>query len=955
MTVAALSDPRSVYTGDGVSTSFLLGFPLKDDLSVSVDGVAVAYSLSVDKTSVVLDPAPATGAEIEILRQTVSAQNTDFTDNGPFPADDVEDGLDRLHFIAQELRGASDRLTAFLKPVLSVNPTNALLLTSAAGVLAAYSMGAPLDRAGKLVAFDAAGAPVAATVAEAVPALSDILDNIDAIEAVPAQAAQVADDRVAVAAALAAAQIEREKAVAAANAAIDAEFHIPAEDYAGAVGLIVAGTLQNGDEVMIYRDEQYYNRRTLRRNNNGVLSGVLVDFDRVKAEILSTDFGFIHGDDSVAALNENDTLFAQLTQLAAQERMDFAVAAGEVHHRGTALFHDLRHPFKGYAVGADAGLTCRELSKHTLRARGRLTGENAPTIEIVGLRLKNAWTAANSWQAGNPVYSGGTAVAGEPNWEGGCCLAVTRARKVIIRNNVCEDAAYDGIALTQAIESGVVVGNKVKKYRDDGINLGGNLGPDYLGPLGVYNVRSIGNIIEEGEGVGLHMSGGNGTNVSHFDMVEWAGRAPIDIVHTKAIVRGFIGVNIGQLDASDPEYVNRPGGVGFNQAVPASGFVAQAGYERADLDFDIQVFNLFDGQGRAQKAFDLALGTDVIRDSRFKFRLDNSGVDATYYSNNNIKPIDTGVANNTRFTRTDIRLSAKATSTNRFNRFDAHHQGRTNKIWIDIEHGNGGQINGEKLKVKKLRAIDCGTVNVFSANTRFWNVNCENNSHISATTYAYGLSIAAADVSFRNCASFKNCGVTYTSAGLRPQFRFGVDYVGEAGQRPALFGHNLGGDGARYRNVNVVQAVLDGGVTAGDLIWVRRPSVRLSGLSGKVDMTTGLIWRTDAATATNCGLRADFLEYSCRYIFESVAAAGNMFTGEVWTHYTGGNDVTLRSAGAIENHTVRRLAANTNAFVNLAADASIIACGRGTGFGANPYVNGTTAGTNNSTAVIKTV
>ncbi len=92
------------FDGDGVATVFGdLPYPALDGVLVYVGGVLdPTATLSTDKKQIQLASAPASGAKISVLRDTVIGQTGDFNDLKKLPGATIEAQLDRLTYIAQE-------------------------------------------------------------------------------------------------------------------------------------------------------------------------------------------------------------------------------------------------------------------------------------------------------------------------------------------------------------------------------------------------------------------------------------------------------------------------------------------------------------------------------------------------------------------------------------------------------------------------------------------------------------------------------------------------------------------------------------------------------------------------------------------------------------------------------------------------------------------------------------
>ncbi len=103
MTVGVETLPTS-YIGDGVTTSFPLGFTYSNasDVVVSLASTPLTGGYAVVGGNVVFDVAPATGAAIEFDRQTPVTQDANFPANGTFPSTAFANQLDKNVRIAQE-------------------------------------------------------------------------------------------------------------------------------------------------------------------------------------------------------------------------------------------------------------------------------------------------------------------------------------------------------------------------------------------------------------------------------------------------------------------------------------------------------------------------------------------------------------------------------------------------------------------------------------------------------------------------------------------------------------------------------------------------------------------------------------------------------------------------------------------------------------------------------------
>ena len=168
--------PRVQYVADGALTAFDYPFPVFDDgdLKVFLDeteqraGYAVAGTGQSHGGSVAFDTAPANGVRVTLQRVLAVERTTDFQEGGAFRAATINDELDRQTAMIQQVADETARsLTA-----APTDPTVALSLP-------------PKDkRAGRYLAFDADGRPVAAgggpSAAPVTAFAANLLDDADA-------------------------------------------------------------------------------------------------------------------------------------------------------------------------------------------------------------------------------------------------------------------------------------------------------------------------------------------------------------------------------------------------------------------------------------------------------------------------------------------------------------------------------------------------------------------------------------------------------------------------------------------------------------------------------------------------------------------------------------------------------------------------------------------------------
>ncbi len=127
MTVSS-STNRASYSGNGSLATFAYGFKVfdQDDLTVILrasDGTETVQTITTDYTvtgvgdvgggNVVFGTAPASGVTIVIIREQPLTQGLDLVPNDPFPAQSLEESLDKLTFIDQRLSESIDRALTF--------------------------------------------------------------------------------------------------------------------------------------------------------------------------------------------------------------------------------------------------------------------------------------------------------------------------------------------------------------------------------------------------------------------------------------------------------------------------------------------------------------------------------------------------------------------------------------------------------------------------------------------------------------------------------------------------------------------------------------------------------------------------------------------------------------------------------------------------------------------------
>ena len=156
MTVSS-STNRASYSGNGALTTFAYAFKVfdQDELTVilrSSDGTETVQTITTNYTvtgvaaagggNVVFGTAPASGVTIVILRELDLDQGLDLVPNDPFPAQSLEDSLDKLTFMVQQHNEELGR-------TIKASRTNVLAGSE-------FTISAA-DRANKVFSFDGSG------------------------------------------------------------------------------------------------------------------------------------------------------------------------------------------------------------------------------------------------------------------------------------------------------------------------------------------------------------------------------------------------------------------------------------------------------------------------------------------------------------------------------------------------------------------------------------------------------------------------------------------------------------------------------------------------------------------------------------------------------------------------------------------------------------------------------
>ena len=156
MTVSSSTNKVS-YSGNGSLTTFAYTFKVfdQDDLTVilrAADGTETTQTITTHYTvtgvgvasggNVVFGSAPASGVTVVIIREQPLTQGLDLVPNDPFPAESLEEALDKLVFMTQK---HEEELSRAIKGSRTNVIANSEFTVSAT------------DRANKLFSFDSSG------------------------------------------------------------------------------------------------------------------------------------------------------------------------------------------------------------------------------------------------------------------------------------------------------------------------------------------------------------------------------------------------------------------------------------------------------------------------------------------------------------------------------------------------------------------------------------------------------------------------------------------------------------------------------------------------------------------------------------------------------------------------------------------------------------------------------
>ncbi len=145
MTISTTTN-KKIYDGDDATLEFAYDFKIQADAELDVylfdpvTGEYTAQELDSDYTvsgagdatggNVTFDEAPSSDYQVVIIRDTTKTQASDYSDYSTFPADTIEDALDKITAAVQDVSERVDR--AILYPKETSNSGSIRRGTSAA-------------------------------------------------------------------------------------------------------------------------------------------------------------------------------------------------------------------------------------------------------------------------------------------------------------------------------------------------------------------------------------------------------------------------------------------------------------------------------------------------------------------------------------------------------------------------------------------------------------------------------------------------------------------------------------------------------------------------------------------------------------------------------------------------------------------------------------------------------
>lgn len=177
MTVSSTNNKSGPYTGNGVTTIFARTFLVTTEAMLkvyqTVDGVTSEVTTGITKDgigsvsgNVTFSTAPETGVDITLIREVDLTQESDYSNQGTVPPENIEDDLDLQVMQMQDLAEQQLRV-----PKIPVTETSI-------GEIPALA-----DRAGYFYAWDVNGDPVAVAGVPDAPVstfMATVLDDVDA-------------------------------------------------------------------------------------------------------------------------------------------------------------------------------------------------------------------------------------------------------------------------------------------------------------------------------------------------------------------------------------------------------------------------------------------------------------------------------------------------------------------------------------------------------------------------------------------------------------------------------------------------------------------------------------------------------------------------------------------------------------------------------------------------------